>query len=81
MTQEKGTDIGMAFMGRKVLLRVCSLLSIPWERRQGWISKFLLSGSRVPAAYIYISVCIGVHPPVSFFEAPIGTLMGVMDRR
>ena len=23
---------------------------------------------------IYVSVCIGVHPSVSFFEAPIGTL-------
>lgn len=33
------------------------------------------------ASSIYISVCIGVHPPVSFFEAPVGTLMGVMDRR
>ena len=79
MAQEKGIDAGMAFMGRKILLRVYSLLSIPWERRQGWIKKFLLSGSRVPAAYMYL--CALVSTLLSFFEAPIGTLMGVMDRR
>ena len=33
------------------------------------------------ASSIYVSMCIGAHPSVSFFEAPVGTLMGLMDRR
>lgn len=72
--RRKESMLGMALIGGKILIRIYSLVSMLREGRQGIDKEMTAIWPRLPAAHIYLCVCI--HPLCPVSKPVLGLLMG-----